>query len=121
MCMCAYVEARIDSLSLSLSLSLPPSLPLSRSLARSLSLARARALSLCSCRPAHACVNSAADLVHSLNTGPFGGGDKTCSTPYEDWEGPFMQCALDNADPMLINWLRKNLGARARESVWVCT
>ena len=80
----------------------------------------------CSSRPrplCYACVNTRADLVHSPNTGSMGGQQKTCSQPVEDWEGPFIACALDNADPMLINWLRKTLGARARarERLRLCT
>ena len=44
-----------------------------------------------------------------------GPGGKTCSKPYGDYEGPFFECALDNADPMLLNWIRKNVGVSAAE------
>jgi hypothetical protein len=40
---------------------------------------------------------------------------KTCSIPYGDYESPFFECALDNADPMLLNWIRKTVGVSAAE------
>jgi hypothetical protein len=44
-----------------------------------------------------------------------GSGGKTCSTPYGDFESPFFECVLDNADPMLLNWIRKNVGVSETE------
>jgi hypothetical protein len=46
----------------------------------------------------------------------LGGSEgKTCSKPHADYESPFLECVLDNADPMLLNWIRKSLGVSAAE------
>jgi len=47
--------------------------------------------------------------------GPSGDGDKKCSPPFENYEGPFIECALDNAESSLLNWMRKTLGVSASE------
>ena len=42
---------------------------------------------------------------------------KRCRIPYGDYEGPFTTCGIDNMDPMLLNWLRKEIGASADVSM----